>query len=60
MKSKLTKRRFKAQKGSSCAMCKPYKHGWKDKKTIRDIRIAIAHEDQLKQDINHDKNRLDN
>lgn len=28
MKSNLTKRRYKAQKRSACAMCKPHKRGW--------------------------------
>lgn len=49
MKGKLRKARFKANKGSGCALCKPYKHGWEDKKTARDLRIAIKHEDELKQ-----------
>jgi hypothetical protein len=47
MKSNFTKRRYKAQKNSACAMCKPHKRGWEDKKTVRDLRIAIAHEREL-------------
>jgi hypothetical protein len=29
-------------------MCKPYKRGWEDKKTIRDLRLAIKHADEVK------------
>ncbi len=49
MKSNQTKRRFKAQKRSSCAMCKPYKRGWEDKKDINRLRAAQDHEQQLKE-----------
>jgi hypothetical protein len=49
MKSSLTKRRYKAQKRSACAMCKPHKRGWEDKKTVRDLRAAIEHEQELKE-----------
>jgi hypothetical protein len=49
MKGNVTKRRYKAQKRSACAMCKPYKRGWEDKKTARDLRAAIQHEQQLKE-----------
>ena len=48
MKSNFIKRRYKSQKRSSCAMCKPYKRGWQDKKTIRDLRVAGEHEQELK------------
>jgi len=47
MKGKLTKRRFKARKGSSCALCKPYKHKGEDKKNIRDLRQAVKHEEEM-------------
>ncbi len=40
MKTNLTKRRYKAEKRSACAMCKPYNRGWEDKKTVRDLRSA--------------------
>jgi len=30
-------------------MCKPYKRGWEDKKTARDLRIALKHEQELKE-----------
>lgn len=49
MKGKYTQRRIKAQKGSSCAMCKPWKHGWSDKKTINDVRKAVDAEEQVKE-----------
>jgi hypothetical protein len=49
MKGKYTKKRFKADKGSSCAMCKPWKHGWEDKKVIGEIRKGIDAEQQLKE-----------
>ena len=47
MKSNLAKRRYKAQKRSACAMCKPYKRGWQDKKTVRDLRTALKHADEM-------------
>ncbi len=47
MKGQLTKRRFKARKGSSCALCKPYKHKAEDKKSIQDLRQAVKHEQEL-------------
>jgi len=45
----LAKARYKASKGSSCALCKPNKHGWEDKKTHRDVRLAIKHEQELRE-----------
>jgi hypothetical protein len=47
MKSNLTKRRFKAHKRSACGMCKPYKRGWEDKKTVQDMRVAFRHEQEI-------------
>ncbi|MGI8435378.1 MAG: hypothetical protein ACR2NX_00510 [Chthoniobacterales bacterium] len=47
MKSDLTERRYKAPKRSACAMCKPHKRGWEDKKTVRDLRSALQHENEL-------------
>lgn len=44
----LTRRRFKAPKRSSCALCKPHKRGWEDKKTSGEMRIAIKHAQELK------------
>ena len=49
MKGNLTKRRYKAPKSSSCAMCKPYKQGWEDKKTVRDVRHAVKHEQEIRE-----------
>jgi hypothetical protein len=47
MKTKLTQRRIKARKSSACAMCKPWKQGWADKKTVGDIRQAERAGQQL-------------
>ena len=47
MKTDLTKRRYKAPKRSACAMCKPHKRGWEDKKTARDMRHAVQHTDEI-------------
>lgn len=48
MKTKATQKRFKAQKSKSCcAMCKPYKRGWSDKKHIGDIRHAQSFDHQV-------------
>jgi hypothetical protein len=49
MKSKFTQRRYRAPKRSSCAMCKPQKRGWADKKTVTDLRRAIGHEQQIRE-----------
>lgn len=38
VKTKLSQRRIKARKSSACGLCKPWKQGWSDKKTARDIR----------------------
>lgn len=48
MKGKYTQKRYKAPKGSSCAMCKPWKHNGEDKKTINEIRAGIDAEQQLR------------
>jgi hypothetical protein len=34
MKSKFTQRRYRAPKRSTCALCKPHKQGWADKKHL--------------------------
>ena len=48
MKTKLEQARIKAQKKSSCGMCKPWKRGWEDKKTVRDVKQAQRDTEQLK------------
>jgi len=49
MKTKLTQRRIKARKSSACGLRKPWKQGWDDKKTARDIRHAQRAEQQLRE-----------
>lgn len=49
MKTKLTQRRIKAQKGSSCGLCKPWKHGGAGKRPVRDQRSAISADQALKE-----------
>jgi hypothetical protein len=49
MKTNLTKRRYKGQKRSACGLCKPYKRGWEDKKTVRDLRIATKHQQEIEE-----------
>ncbi len=49
MKTKLTQRRIKAHKASACGLCKPWKQGWSDKKTVRDIRHAQRAGQQLRE-----------
>jgi hypothetical protein len=49
VKSKLTQRRFKAHKASSCPMCKPWKQGWEGKRTISDYRKSLGHDQELKE-----------
>jgi hypothetical protein len=48
VKTKLTQRRYRAPKRSACGLCKPQKRGWEDKRTSRDVRIAIAHEQEIR------------
>lgn len=48
MKSNFMKRRYRAQKSSACAMCKPHKRGWEDKKTMGDLRVAVRHEQEIR------------
>jgi hypothetical protein len=48
MKSKHVQKRYKAEKKSSCAMCKGYKRGWQDKKTIGEIKKGISWDEQIK------------
>jgi hypothetical protein len=48
MKTNLTKRRYKAPKRSACGLCKPHKKGWEDKKTMPDLRAAVKHDQELK------------
>jgi len=47
VKTKFTQRRIKARKASACGLCKPWKQGWADKKTARDIRHALRAQQQL-------------
>lgn len=49
MKSILRQARFRAPKASTCAMCKPQKRGWMDKKTMRDVLMAVRDEQQLRE-----------
>ena len=49
MKPKLTQRRIKARKLSACGLCKPWKQGGADKKTVRDLRHAQRAEEQLRE-----------
>ncbi len=47
MKTNLVKRRIKATKRSSCALCKPHKRGWDDKKP-GELRTAVKHSQELR------------
>jgi len=47
VKTKLTQRRIKARKLRACGLCKPWKQGWADKKTVRDLRHAQGGDQQL-------------
>ena len=48
VKTNLMQRRIKARKASACGLlCKPWKQGWADKKTVRDIRHAQRAQQQL-------------
>jgi hypothetical protein len=49
MKTKLTQRRIKARKASACGLCKPWKQGGADKKTVRDIRHAQRAQQQFRE-----------
>lgn len=47
MKSRITQRRFKANKNSSCSMCKPWKRGWEQKQNISRKRKDCDFEQQI-------------
>ena len=49
MKGPWLKARFRAQKRCACALCKPQQRGWEDKKTVRDRRMAVRDEAQLRE-----------
>lgn len=49
MKTKLTQRRIKARKASAYGLCKTWKQGGADKKTVRDLRHAVRAEQQLRE-----------
>jgi hypothetical protein len=49
MKTKMTQRRIKARKASACGLCKPWKQGWDDKKTVRNLRHAQRADQQLRE-----------
>ena len=42
-------RRVKAQKSSACGLCKPWKKGGEDKKTVGQVRKAQDAQQQLKE-----------
>jgi hypothetical protein len=42
-------RRVKAQKSSACGLCKPWKKGGEDKKTVDQLRKAQDADQQLKE-----------
>jgi len=47
MKSKLTQAKYRCKKGCGCKLCKPQKGGHEDRRTIRDKKKAIDHDQQL-------------
>ena len=49
MKTKVTQRRIKAPKASSCAMCHPHKRGWEGQRTIGEVRKAQDADQQLRE-----------
>jgi len=49
MKTKLTQRRIKAEKNSSCGLCKPWKRGSAGKRPVRDQRSAVGADQALKE-----------
>jgi hypothetical protein len=42
-------RRIKGRKSSACGLCKPWRQGWADKKTARDIQHAQRAAQQLRE-----------
>jgi len=49
LKTNLTKRRYKAPKRSSCPLCKPNKRGRDDKKSVSEVRTAVKHAEELRE-----------
>jgi hypothetical protein len=52
MKTKLVQAKYRCRKGCGCKMCKPQKGGHNNRRTIRDIRLAEGHQEQLDQQTN--------
>jgi hypothetical protein len=49
VKTNFTQRRIKARKSSACGLCKPWKKGGADKKTVRDFRHAQRAQQQFRE-----------
>ena len=49
MKSTLRQAHICAPKASACPLCQPQKRGWLDKKALRDVRLAVRDEPQLRE-----------
>jgi hypothetical protein len=47
MKTRITQRRIRAPKRSACGLCKPWKQGWSDKRSVRDRRLAVAAQNEI-------------
>jgi len=49
MKTKLTQAKYRCKKGCGCKMCKPQKGGHTNRRTVRDTKLAIGHESEIKE-----------
>jgi len=47
MKSRQTQAKYRLKAGCGCKLCKPQKGGHEDRRTIRDIRLAVSYQQQL-------------
>ena len=47
MKTNLTQRKFRAEKSRCCQMWKGYNRHRETKRTVRDVRAAIGHQQQI-------------
>jgi len=49
MKSTLRQAHIRAPKASACPLCQPQKRGSLNKNTLRDVRLAVRDEPQLRE-----------
>jgi hypothetical protein len=47
MKTKLTQAKYTCKKGCGCKLCKPQKGGHIDRRSPRDVKLSVGHQQQF-------------